>query len=293
MLKGSIVALVTPFNSDLSINEDKLRELINWHIDQGTDGILVCGTTGESATMTHEEHRRTIDIAIEEVNGRVPVVAGCGSNSTSEAVGLVQYAQEKGADYALVITPYYNKPTQEGLYQHFKYIVERTEIPILLYNVPSRTGTNMSPQITARLYKDFKSIVGSKEATGSLEQNTHLMSLVDEDFILLSGDDATILPMMSIGAKGVISVIANVMPKETHELVQAVFDGDCKKARSLQLKMYELINMMFVETNPIPAKTALGLMGKMDVNFRLPLCQMTENGKAALKDLMKTKYGLI
>lgn len=292
MLKGSIVALVTPFTKDLKIDESKLKELIDWHVENGTDAILAGGTTGESATMTHDEHRKLIDLAIEYVNGRVPLIAGCGSNSTEEALGLVRYAQDKGADYALVITPYYNKPSQEGLYEHFRYIAERTSIPIVLYNVPSRTGVNMAPATTAKLYSEFKNIVGSKEATGSLEQNVELMSLVDNNFILLSGDDATIVPMMSIGSSGVISVIANIMPRETHMMVQSWLDGDVKTAKELQLRLYALINMMFVETNPMPVKTALAAMGKIDESFRLPLSGMSDANITALHNLLK-EYELI
>ena len=292
MLKGSIVALVTPFKKDLSIDDNKLRELINWHIKKGTDAILVCGTTGESATQTHDEHRKIIDTAIEEVNGRVPVVAGCGSNSTEEALGLVKYAQEKGADYALVITPYYNKPTQQGLYEHFRYIARNSSIPVLLYNVPGRTGVNMLPETTAKLYKEFDNIAGSKEATGSLEQNIALMSLVDENFLLFSGDDATILPMISIGSRGVISVIANILPDMTHELADAALNGDYARARRLQFDMYELIRAMFIETNPIPVKTALSMMGICQADFRLPLCGMTDSNRALLQSLLK-KRGLI
>lgn len=292
MLKGSIVALVTPFTQDLKVDESKLKELIDWHIANGTAAILAGGTTGESATMTHDEHRKLIDLAVQYVNGRIPLIAGCGSNSTEEALGLVRYAQDKGADYALVITPYYNKPTQEGLYQHFKYIAERTAIPVILYNVPSRTGVNMLPATSARLYNEFKNIIGSKEATGSLEQNIELMSLVDENFCLLSGDDATIVPMMSVGAKGVISVVANIMPKETSAMVQACFDGDFEAAKEMQLKLYALIKMMFVETNPMPAKTALAAMGRLEEYFRLPLSGMSEVNKEELIKLLK-EYELI
>lgn len=292
MLKGSIVALVTPFDSEGKINEAKLKELIDWHIDKGTDGILVCGTTGESATLTHPEHKRMIDLAVSYINKRVPLLAGCGSNSTQEALDLAAYAKTAGGDYALVITPYYNKPTQEGLYQHFKKIAENVDMPIIIYNVPSRTGSNILPETVARIYKDCKNVVGIKEASGSLDQITKLMSLVDDKFLLLSGGDEVNLPILAMGASGVVSVVANIIPKETHQLVTSFLAGDLAEARKIQLYFYELIKILFVETNPIPVKTSLELMGLIESNMRLPLCKMSEANLEKLKIVLK-KYKLI
>ncbi|MDD5070688.1 MAG: 4-hydroxy-tetrahydrodipicolinate synthase [Candidatus Omnitrophica bacterium] len=292
MLKGSIVALVTPFDNDGSINEKKFKQLVNWHIDKGSDGILVCGTTGESATLTHDEHKRLIDLAVKETAQRVPVVAGCGSNSTHEALELIEYAKKVKADYALVITPYYNKPTQSGLYQHFKTIADTVDIDIIIYNVPSRTGVNISPETVLRLYKDCRNIVGIKEASGSLDQITQIASLVDEKFLLFSGSDETIVPLLAVGGVGVISVIANIMPKETHDLVTFFLEGKLKESLKIQLYLYEIIKAMFLETNPIPVKTSLSLMEMIDLNFRLPLCEMTPENQGKLKSVLK-KYKLI
>lgn len=292
MLKGSIVAIVTPFKADGSLNLEKLKFLIDWHIEKGTDAILVCGTTGESATLSHTEHREVIDCAIKEINKRVPLVAGCGSNSTEEALGLVKYAKGAGADYALVITPYYNRPTQEGLYQHFKTVSGKIDIPIIIYNVPARTGSNILPETVARIYKDCKNVVGIKEASGSLDQITKLMTMVDKDFLLFSGSDEVNLPILSVGGVGAISVLANVMPKETHDLVVSFLDGNIEEARRLQLYVYDMIKVLFIETNPIPAKTALGLMGLIEPNLRLPLCKMSDDNLTKLSAILK-KYKLV
>jgi len=292
MLKGSIVALVTPLDCDGLINEKEFRSLINWHINNHTDGVLTCGTTGESATLTHQEHRKLIEIAVEEVNGRIPVIAGCGSNSTSEALELVEHAKKVGADYALVITPYYNKPTQEGLYRHFKKIADKVDIPVIIYNVPSRTGSNILPETTARLYKDCQNIVGIKEASGSMDQVTKIMTLVDDQFLLFSGADEINLPIMSVGAVGAISVVANIVPKESHDLVMNFLNGNFQEAKRLQLYLYDLIKILFVETNPIPVKTALNLMGLLKFNLRLPLCELSKENYSKLKEVLK-KYKLI
>ncbi|UCD16022.1 MAG: 4-hydroxy-tetrahydrodipicolinate synthase [Candidatus Omnitrophota bacterium] len=292
MLKGSIVALVTPFKADGQIDEDKLRFLINWHIEHKTDAILVCGTTGESATLSHAEHKKVIEIAVKEVNKRVPVVAGCGSNSTQEALGLAEYAQAVRADFALVITPYYNKPTQEGLYQHFKKISASVDIPIIIYNVPGRTGCNILPETVARIYKDFKTVVGIKEASGSLDQITKIMTLVDKDFLLFSGSDEVNLPILSVGGVGAISVVANVMPKESHDLVDHFLKGNYKEARKLQIYLYDLIKALFIETNPVPAKTALSLMGLIESHLRLPLYKMSAANLEKFKAVLR-RYKLI
>jgi len=292
MLKGSIVALITPFDSQGRIKDDELKKLIDWHIEKGTDGILVCGTTGESATLTHPEHRKIIELAVTHVNKRVPVVAGCGSNSTSEALDLASHAKKVGADYSLVITPYYNRPTQEGLYQHFKKIADSVDIEIIIYNVPSRTGSNILPETVARIYKDCKNIVGIKEASGSLDQITKIMSLVDDKFLLFSGSDETNLPILSVGGTGAISVVANIMPKESHDLVANFLEGNLAEARRLQLYLYDIIKALFIETNPIPVKTALGLMKMTTPNMRLPLCNMSAANLDKLKIILK-KYKLI
>jgi len=292
MLKGSIVALVTPFDDNNLIDEKEFRSLINWHIDNCTDGILTCGTTGESATLTHQEHKKLIELAVEEVNKRIPVIAGCGSNSTKEALDLVEHAKKVGADYALVITPYYNKPTQEGLYRHFKKIADSVDIPVIIYNVPSRTGSNILPETTARLYKDCQNIVGIKEASGSLDQVTKIMTLVDDQFLLFSGADEINLPIMSVGGAGAISVVANITPKESHDLVTSFLDGNFQEAKKLQLYLYDIIKILFVETNPIPVKTALNLMGLIKFNLRLPLCELSKENYLKLKEVLK-KYKLI
>ena len=292
MFGGSIPALVTPFKEDGSIDEERLRFLINWHIKNKSDAILVCGTTGESATLTHKEHKEVIKIAVEEAKGRIPIIAGAGSNSTNEALELAQFSKKVGADAILVITPYYNKPTQEGLYQHYRKIAKEVNLPLIIYNVPSRTGVNILPQTVARLYKECKNIIGIKEASGCLDQITKIMTLVDRRFILLSGSDEITLPILSVGGRGVISVVANVMPRKTHDLVESFLKGNYEKAKKLQLYLYDLIKALFIETNPIPVKTALGLMGLINPTLRLPLCKMSQNNLEKLKEVLK-RYKLI
>jgi len=292
MLKGSIVALVTPLDSQGQVKDDEFKKLIDWHIGKGTDGILVCGTTGESATLTHPEHRKIVELAVAHVNKRVPVVAGCGSNSTREALDLASHAKKVDADYSLIITPYYNRPTQEGLYQHFKKIADSVDIPIIIYNVPSRTGSNILPETVARLYKDCKNVVGIKEASGSLDQITKIMTLVDDRFLLFSGSDEINLSILTIGGAGAVSVVANIMPKETHDLVAAFSEGNLAEARRLQLYLYDIVKALFIETNPIPVKTALGLMKIIEPNMRLPLCKMSAANLDKLKIILK-KYKLI
>lgn len=287
MLKGSIVALVTPFKKNTDIDEEKLRFLINWHIKNKTDGILVCGTTGESATLTHQEHKRLIDIAVEEVAKRVPVVAGAGSNSTQEALDLTKYAQKAGADYALVITPYYNKPTQEGLFLHFKKISSSTDIPVIIYNVPSRTGVNILPNTVAKAASECKNIVGIKEASGSLDQAIQIMSSVSKNFFLLSGNDQITLPLMAVGGSGAISVVANIVPAKNHQMIEKFLKGDLEGAKKIQFELYQLIDTLFIETNPIPVKTALKFMGLIEANLRLPLCKMKGKSLAKLKKVLR------
>jgi len=291
MFSGSIPALVTPFKKDGSINEERLRFLINWHIKEKSDAILVCGTTGESATLSHDEHKKVVKIATQEARGRIPIIAGAGSNSTREALDLAKFARVSKASAILVITPYYNKPTQEGMYHHYKKISCEVNIPLIIYNVPSRTGTNILPQTVARIYKDCKTVIGIKEASGSLDQITRLMTMVDRKFSLFSGSDEIILPILSVGGKGVISVVANIMPRQTHNLVLSFLEGILDKSRKLQFYLYDLIKALFIETNPIPVKTALGLMGFIEPNLRLPLYKMSDKNFLFFKSIMK-KYKL-
>ncbi len=290
MFRGAMVAIVTPFKND-RIDEKALRELIEFQIANGTDAIVPCGTTGESATLSHEEHDRVIEITIDAVKKRVPVIAGTGSNNTAEALRLTKHAYEAGADGALIVCPYYNRPTQEGLYQHFKAIAESVPIPIIPYNIASRTGVNMLPEMVAKLAR-IKNIVGIKEASGSIKQMSDVINLCGKDFDVLSGDDIFTLPLMAIGGAGIISVVSNVAPADMAGLVDACFAGDMAKARELHFKMSPLIDALFIEVNPIPVKAALALMGKIDYEFRLPLCKMADTNYGKLKKVM-TDYGLI
>jgi len=290
MFKGAMVAIVTPFKND-RIDEKALRELIEFQIANGTDAIVPCGTTGESATLTHEEHDRVIEITIDAVKKRVPVIAGTGSNNTVEALRLTRHAYEAGADGALITCPYYNRPTQEGLYQHFKKIADNVPLPIIPYNIPSRTGVNLLPEMVAKLSK-IKNIVGIKEASGSLKQMSDVINLCDKDFAVLSGDDLFTLPLMAIGGAGVISVISNVAPADMAGMVDAFNAGDLEKAKTLHYKMSDLIDALFIEVNPIPVKAALYLMGKIELEYRLPLCRMSDVNFEKLKKVM-THYGLI
>jgi 4-hydroxy-tetrahydrodipicolinate synthase len=291
MFKGSMVAIVTPFK-DGSVDEKALGELIEWQIQSGTDAIVPCGTTGESATLDYEEHRRVVEFTVRKVAGRVPVIAGTGSNSTSESIMLTQHAKDAGADGALLITPYYNKPTQEGLYRHFAAVAGAVDIPIVMYNVPGRTSVNMLPATVARCAK-IPNIVGIKEATANLQQISEIIALVDDDsFSVISGDDFTVLPTLAVGGKGVISVSANCAPADMARLCDAFFAGNMAEAKRLHYKLLPLNDAMFYETNPIPVKTALGMMGKCSGNMRLPLCEMSEANAAKLKAALKA-YGLI
>jgi 4-hydroxy-tetrahydrodipicolinate synthase len=290
MFKGAMVAIVTPFKNN-KIDEKALRELIDFQIANGTDAIVPCGTTGESATLSHEEHDQVIEITIDAVKKRVPVIAGTGSNNTTEALRLTKHACEAGADGALIVCPYYNRPTQEGLYQHFKTIAENVPIPIIPYNIPSRTGVNLMPEMVAKLAK-IKNIVGIKEASGSIAQMSDIINLCDKDFAVLSGDDIFTLPLMAIGGAGVISTISNVAPADMAGLVDAFAAGDVIRARALHYKMSALIDMLFIEVNPIPVKAALALMGKIQYEYRLPLCKMADANFEKLKKTM-ANYGLI
>jgi 4-hydroxy-tetrahydrodipicolinate synthase len=287
---GSIVALVTPFKDGL-VDETSLTALIDWHIDHGTDGFVPCGTTGESATLSHEEHERVVELTIQAAQGRVPVIAGTGSNSTKEAIRLTKSAQLAGADAALLISPYYNRPTQEGLYQHFKAVSEAVDIPLFLYNIPGRTAVNILPETIARI-AELKNVIGVKEATGDMKQAAETIAVCPKEFIILSGDDYTILPLLSIGGKGVISVVANVAPAETAGLVDAWVAGNPDEAKRLQYYLLPLTLTLFLETNPIPVKTALSLMGKLDSELRLPLYKMSDANLTKLKEVLK-KYHII
>lgn len=286
MLKGAISALVLPFKNG-QIDEEAYREFIEWQIEQGIDGLVPCGTTGESATLTHEEHERAITICIDQTKKRVPVIAGCGSNNTAEAIRLTQFAKKAGADYGLLISPYYNKPTQEGIFQHYKAVSKEASFPFLVYNVPGRTGSNITSDTMARLYHQIPDMKGVKEATGNLVQISNILEKTDQDFILLSGDDSTVLATLALGGKGTISVTSNVLPKKVHDLCAAWERGDAKEARRLHFYLEPLNRAMFVESNPIPVKTALALMGKMSGELRLPLCNMQEANLALLKKTMQ------
>jgi len=290
MFKGSMVAVITPFR-DGQVDFEALGGLIDWHIAQGTDAIVPCGTTGEAATLSYDEHTAVVKFTVEKVAKRVPVIAGSGSNSTDETIMLTRQAKAAGADASLLITPYYNKPTQEGLYRHFKAVADDVDIPMIVYNVPGRTSVNMLPATVARC-SQIKNIVGIKEATANLQQISEIIALCGEDFSVLSGDDFTVLPTLAIGGHGVISVSANCAPADMAGLCDAWFAGDIAKAKALHYKLQPLNEAMFFETNPIPVKTALGLMGKCEPEFRLPLCPMSDANRERLAHVMK-KYGLI
>ncbi len=273
---GAYVAIVTPFTKDGKLDEKGLKDLIEFQVKNGTHGIVPCGTTGESATLSHEEHHRVVELTIKTVKGRVPVLAGTGSNSTEESIELTRHAKKAGADGALMITPYYNKPTQEGLYQHFKAVAEAVNIPIILYNVPSRTSVNMLPETVARCAK-VKNIVGIKEATADLNQISQVIRLCPKNFAVMSGDDFTSMATVAIGGTGVISVTSNVDPKGMAQMMDAALAGDFAKARKFHYQLFPLMQAMFIETNPTPAKTALGLMGKIKHSDpRLPLYRMSD-----------------
>ncbi len=292
IFKGAGVALITPFNEDESVNYEKLTELIEEQIAGGTDAIIACGTTGEASTMSEKEHMDVVRFIIDKVAHRIPVIAGTGSNCTQTAVELSKQAEEAGADGVLLVTPYYNKATQDGLIRHFTTIAESISIPCILYNIPSRTGVTIQPETMAYLYKNVKNIVGVKDATGNIEMSTKLMTLVDEDFCLYSGDDDEVVPLLALGGSGVISVLSNIAPKETHDICEKWFKGDIKGALDLQLKAFPLIKALFSEVNPIPVKAALNLQGKQVGSMRLPLTEATDKTKALLKDEM-TKFGVL
>ncbi|MBM4128822.1 MAG: 4-hydroxy-tetrahydrodipicolinate synthase [Nitrospira sp.] len=283
-VKGSIVAIVTPFKKG-KVDEKALGNLIEWHISQGTDAIVPCGTTGESATLDYEEHYRVIQLTIEVVNKRVPVIAGTGANATDETIMITKKAKKFGADAALLVSPYYNKPTQEGLYRHYKAVAEAVDIPIVLYNVPGRTAVNILPATVARL-AEIKNIVAIKEASGDMKQVSEIIRLCGDRLMVVSGDDFTTLPLLALGGKGVISVSANVAPRDMSDMCDRWEKGRYDGARKIHYKLEPLNQGMFIETNPIPVKTALSMMGKIQEEFRLPLCEMSPANKEKLRKVL-------
>ncbi len=292
IFKGAGVAIATPFYDNGEINYDEFERLIEFQIENGTDAIIVCGTTGEAATMSEKEHMDVVKFCIDKVNKRIPVIAGTGSNCTQTAIELSKLAEEYGADGLLVVTPYYNKATQGGLVAHFSAVADAVSLPIILYNVPSRTGCNILPETAAKLAKEHKNIVGIKDATGNISQTIKMMSLCEGSLDLYSGDDDQIVPIMSVGGVGVISVLSNVAPRQEHEICQKCLEGDFAAARELQFKAYPLVKALFSEVNPIPVKSALKMIGIQAGPLRLPLTEMEPENQAKLKEEMK-KFGLI
>ncbi len=287
-LKGSICALVTPFNPDGSINYATFEALIDFHLANGTDGLVICGTTAETPTLTHEEDYELIRRAITRVQGRIPIIAGAGSNCTATAITSAQKAEEMGAEAVLIVGPYYNKPTANGFYEHFKAVAEAVSIPTILYNVPGRTGKNIPAEVILRLARDVKSIVAVKEASGNMDQIMTILQKRPEGFRVFSGDDALAFPMMALGADGCISVVANQIPKDFSAMIHAALEGDYKTARQIHFKYLTLMNLNFIESNPIPVKTGLSLMGMMEETFRLPMCKMEDANKEKLRTEMKS-----
>lgn len=296
MFQGSIVALVTPFKNG-EIDEKKLCELVEWHIAEGTDAILPCGTTGESPTLSYEEHNRVIELVVKQARKRVPVIGGTGTNSTSESLLLSEHAKEVGCDALLLIVPYYNKPTQDGMFQHFKIIAEKTKMPIIVYNIPGRTSANLEPQTFVKLVKECEYIVGIKEASGSIEQVSQIFSLLLQEGLenkvsVLSGDDSMTYPLMCLGGKGVISVLANIMSKKMHQFTQLLLNKNFDEAKKIHYELYPLMKAMFIETNPIPVKTAMEMMNLCSSELRLPMTQMKDENKEKLIKILK-RYNLI
>jgi len=289
--QGSFVALVTPFRNG-RLDEAKVRELVELHASHGTDGIVPCGTTGESPTLSHDEHKRVVEVVIEAARGRLKVVAGTGSNSTAEAIDLTRHAERVGAAGALIVNPYYNKPTQDGLYRHFRAVAEAVAIPILVYNIQSRTAVNVETATLERLVRDVRNVAGVKEASGSLDQMSQVIAACGPDFSVLSGDDNITLPLLAIGGHGVVSVIANILPRETAEMVHAALDGDWKRARDLHYRLFPLARAAFLETNPIPIKEAMGMAGMIEPEFRLPMCRMSDANRERLRAVL-TQYALV
>ncbi|MDD2752294.1 MAG: 4-hydroxy-tetrahydrodipicolinate synthase [Candidatus Omnitrophica bacterium] len=291
MFKGSITAIVTPFK-DNKVDEKKFRELIEFQIKNGSSGIVPCGTTGESATLSFEEHDKVIEIAIDQAKKRILVIAGTGSNSTEEAIMLTRHAEKAGADASLQVSPYYNRPTQRGLYEHFKAIANAVKFPIMLYNIASRTGVNIEPETIAKLAHDCRNIISVKEASGSLDQMSRVRQLCPKNFVLLSGDDSLTLPVLSIGGTGIVSVVSNIVPRDVADMVNEFEKGNIEKAREIHFKLLPLIKAIFIETNPIPIKTAMGLLGMCEPDLRLPMCAMSSENLERLKKALKD-YGLL
>ncbi|MEA1964988.1 MAG: 4-hydroxy-tetrahydrodipicolinate synthase [Candidatus Aerophobetes bacterium] len=289
MFKGCFVAIVTPFKKG-EIDEEAIRRVIQFCLEKGVDGIVPCGTTGESPTLSSEEHKRVIEITIDEVKGRVPVIAGTGSNNTKEAEELTEFAKKAGADGALIITPYYNKPTQNCLEAHYRKL-DAIGVPIVIYNVPSRTGVNISPATVAKLSR-LNNIIGIKEASGSMDQISSIIAASDPNFFILSGNDSQTLPILSLGGMGVISVVANIIPEETAKMISLYLKGDIDKARKLHYKIYPLCEAMFIETNPLPIKTAMAKMGMIQKEWRLPLGEMREENEVKVEKALH-EYGLL
>jgi 4-hydroxy-tetrahydrodipicolinate synthase len=290
MFSGAFTAIVTPFKNG-SVDEEALRQLVRFGIDGEVSGFVPCGTTGESPTLTHEEHNRVVELVVKEVAGQVKVIAGTGSNSTAEAVSLSRHARRVGADAVLLVNPYYNKPSQEGLYQHFKTVAEAVDTPVILYNIPGRTGVNVENATMERLSK-IPNIVGVKEASGNILQMSEVIRLCGPDFDVLSGDDQMTFPLMALGGKGVVSVVTNLAPDRMSALVKCMLEGRVEEARALHFDLFELCQAMFLETNPIPVKAALGLMGKIQPEYRLPLCSPSPANIEKLKTVME-KNGLL
>ena len=288
---GSFVAMVTPFRNG-KVDEAKLKELVEFHIANGTDGLIPCGTTGEAPGLSHDEHHKVVELVVEAARGRIKVVPGTGSYSTSDAIEMTKHAERAGAAGALVVNPYYNKPTQEGLYRHFRAVAESVAIPILVYNIQGRTAVNVETATLARLVRDVKNIVGVKEASGSLDQMSQVIAACGPDFSVLSGDDNITLPLLAIGGSGVVSVIANIVPRETADLVHAALEGDWKRARDLHYRLFPLARAAFLETNPIPIKEMMAMAGMLEPEFRLPMCRMSDANREKLRDIIKP-YGLI
>ncbi|HSE95612.1 MAG TPA: 4-hydroxy-tetrahydrodipicolinate synthase [Methylomirabilota bacterium] len=280
--QGSLVAMVTPFR-DGRVDEAALKQLVEFHVQHGTDGLVPCGTTGESPTLSHEEHRRVVEVVIQAAAGRIPVVAGTGSNSTAEAIEMTVHAARAGAAGALLVSPYYNKPTQEGLYRHFRAVAEAApDLPLILYNIQGRTAVNIETDTLARLAQ-LPNVVGVKEASGSLDQMTQVILACGPDFTVLSGDDNLTLPLMAVGGRGVISVLGNFLAREVTDLTHAALDGDWKRARELHLRLYPLCRAMFIETNPIPVKEAMAMLGMVRAEWRLPMCPMSAGNRDRLR----------
>lgn len=289
VFKGSGVAIVTPFNNE-GVNFEKLGELIEWHIKEGTDAIIICGTTGEASTMTQKEQQDSIKFAVEKVAGRIPVIAGTGSNNTAHCIEMSEYAESVGADALLVITPYYNKTTQKGLVAHFTEVAKHVDKPIIVYNVPGRTGMNINPETFLEIGKYVDNVVGVKEASGDIVQVAEIARIMGKSFEIYSGNDDQVIPIMSLGGLGVISVTANIVPGKIHEMAVSYLQGDIEKARDMQLELNPLNKAMFIETNPIPVKTAMNLLGFEVGPLRLPLVNMSDKNLEFLKSVLK-KYG--